>query len=135
MNEFRLRTQKHERLIWVMVLGYTAFFGCFGFPFSNEMFSFDFSKAIQVMLGYGLKGILYVGLFDQGKGISVFVLTLIFNLTGLIGRYLLEFGEVSNTMNFIPINIVLYLVIVPIYCTLVYWAIWKWYAKKSVSFN
>lgn len=135
MNEFRLKTQKHERLIWVIVLGYIAFFGCVGFPFSNEMFPFDFSKAIQVMFSYGLIGILYVGLFDQGKEVSVLVLTLIFTLIGLIGRYLLEFGEESNTMNFIPINIVLYLVIVPIYCTLVYWGIWKWYAKKSMSFN
>lgn len=132
MKELRLNMQKHKRLLWVMVLGYTAFNGCFVFPFSNEMFPFDFSKALLVMVGYGMIGIIYTGLLEKGKGISVLLLTVLFTLIGLMGRYLLEFGEVSNSMNFIPMNIVLYLTIVPIYCTMVYWAIWKWYVKISV---
>jgi len=132
MNEIRFNTQKHKRLIWPIVLFYTAINGCFVFPFSNEMFPFDFTKAILVMFGYGMIGIFYVGLLDKGKGISVLMLTLFFTIIGLIFRYFLEFGEVSNTINFIPVNIVLYLVIIPIYSTLVYWAIWKWYAKISV---
>ena len=132
MNELRLNMQKHEKLLWVIALGYTVFNGCFVFPFSNEMFPFDFTKALLVMFGYGMIGVVYVGLLDKGKGISVLVLTLLFTIIGLICRYFLEFGEVSNAMNFIPINIGLYLVVVPIYCTLVYWVIWKWYGKISV---
>jgi hypothetical protein len=132
VNELRLKMQKHEKLLWVIALGYTVFNGCFVFPFSNEMFPFDFTKALLVMFGYGMIGFVYVGLLDKGKGISVLVLTLLFTIIGLIGRYFLEFGEVSNAMNFIPINIGLYLVVVPIYCTLVYWVIWKWYGKISV---
>lgn len=132
MNELRLNMQKHKRLLWLTVLSYTTFNGCVVFPFSNEMFPFNFSKALLVMVGYGMIGILFAGLLDQGKGISVLLFTVLFTLIGLLGRYLLEFGEVSNSMNFTPLNIVLYLTIVPIYCTMVYWAIWKWYVKISV---
>lgn len=132
MSELRRNVQKHKRLLWVMVLAYTAFNGCFVFPFSNELFPFDFSKALLVVVGYGMIGILYAGLLEKGKGIPVLLLTVLFTLIGLMGRYFLEFGEVSNSMNFIPLNIVLYLTIVPFYCTMVYWAIWKWFVKISV---
>ena len=48
--------------------------------------------------------------------IAMFVLT----VTGMICRYLLEFGEVSNTYNFTLFNIVSYLVIIPIGTTFAY---------------
>lgn len=133
MNEIRLNAQKHKRFLWPLVLFYSAFHGCFTFPFSNEMFPFDFTKAILIIFGYGIMGILYVGLFDQEREIAVLMLTLFLTIIGLVFRYLLEFGEVSNTINFIPVNIVLFLVLIPIYSTLVYWASWKCYAKTSVT--
>lgn len=132
MSELRLNVQKHKRLLWIMVLGYTVFNGCVVFPFSNEMFPFDFSKALLFMVGYGMIGILYAGLLDHRKGISVLLLTVLLTLVGIMGRFLLEFGEVSNSMNFTPLNLVLFLTIIPIYCTMIYWSIWKWYDKISV---
>lgn len=48
---------------------------------------------------------------------------------GFIGAYFLEFGEISNTRNFIPINIFLFITIAPIYSAIVYWLIHKIYIK------
>lgn len=132
MNEIRLNAQKHKKILWPLLLFYAVSNGCFMFPFSNEMFPFDFTKAMLVISGYGIIGILFAALLDQGKEITVLMLTLFLTIIGLIFRYLLEFGEVSNTMNFLPINIVLYLFIIPIYSTFIYWAIWKWYTKISI---
>ncbi|HZK71143.1 MAG TPA: hypothetical protein VFD03_06450 [Clostridia bacterium] len=132
MNKLRLITQKYKKYLWVIVLVYIAYHGCFTFPFSNVLFPFDFSKALLVIYGYGIIGMCYFGLLEKGRVFTVFGLTLVFTIIGLTYRYFIEFGEVSNSMNFIPINIILYLAVVPMYCTLVYWAIWKWYAKKIV---
>lgn len=125
MNELHKYIQKHKTISWIAVLGYVIFNGCFGFPFSNELFPFHYSKGLTIAVSYGIIGWFFVGLLARGKEVAVLVTTLIFTIIGMIFRYFLEFGEVSNSMNFIPINVILYLVVVPIYCTLVYWLIYK----------
>ena len=50
----------------------------------------------------------------------VCVVTFILTVIGMACRYLLEFGEVSNTYNFTLFNIVSYLVIIPIGTTIFY---------------
>jgi uncharacterized membrane protein YjjP (DUF1212 family) len=125
VDELRKYIQKHKTITWIVVLGYVIFSGFFGFPFSNELFPFEYSKGVTIVAGYGIIGSCFAGLLVRGKVIVVLLATLIFTIIGMILRYYLEFGEVSNSMNFIPINIILYLVIVPIYCTLVYWLIYK----------
>lgn len=129
MDKLRLNLQKQKGLALAVLLGYITFNGCFVFPFSNERFPFDFSKAILVISCYGIIGMCFTGLLKKGRSFIVFISTLFFTIIGLICRYFLEYGEVSNTMNFIPINIALYLTIVPFYCTLAYWAIYKWCDK------
>ena len=47
------------------------------------------------------------------KAYGIFILLCVF---GLVCRYFLEFGEVSNTYNFTLFNIVSYLVLVPAIC-------------------
>lgn len=125
MVQLHENIQKHKSIYWIVVLGYIVFNGCFGFPFSNELFPFTYSKGLMIAASYGIIGLLFEGLLDKGRQAVVLVATLFFSIIGLICRYILEFGEVSNTMNFIPINIALYLIIIPIYCTLIYWSLYK----------
>lgn len=125
MNELREHIKKHKTITWIVVMSYIIYNGCFAFPFSNELLPFDYSKGLMIITCYGIIGICFTGLLVNRREIVVLAVTLFFTIIGLICRYFLEFGEVSNTMNFIPINIILYLVIVPIYCTLVYSLICK----------
>lgn len=126
MDILRENLQKYKGVAWMVLLGYIIFNGCFVFPFSNELFPFNSSKGIMVITCYGIIGMCFAGLLNKGRSFSVFILTMLFTGIGLICRYFLEYGEVSNTMNFISVNIILFLTIIPLYCMLVYWAIYKW---------
>lgn len=126
MDKLRENLQKHKLVAWIVVLGYIAFSGCFAFPFSNELFPFDLQKGFMITASYGMIGMCFAGLLEKSKSLIVLALSLLFTIIGLGLRYLLEYGEVSNTINFIPVNIALFVIIVPIYCTVVYWCIYKW---------
>lgn len=54
-------------------------------------------------------GLIQGVLFEHKEHLKCMGLTLSMTLVGLLCRYLLEFGEVSNTYNFILPNIVLHL--------------------------
>jgi len=89
------------------------FFGCFTFPVYN--FSKDapeISRWINVLVSlaaYYEIGLIQGVLFEHKEHLKCMGLTLSMTVIGLLGRYLLEFGEVSNTYNFILANIVLHL--------------------------
>ena len=90
-----------------------VFFGCFTFPAYN--FSKDapeISRWINVFVSlaaYYEIGLMQGVLFEHKEHLKCMGLTLSMTLLGLLCRYLLEFGEVSNTYNFILPNIVLHL--------------------------
>lgn len=46
-------------------------------------------------------------------------------------QYFLEWGEYSNTINFTIINIISYIIIIIVHCTLVYWGIWRYSEMKA----
>lgn len=129
MDKLRENLQKHKSIAWIVLLSYIIFNGTFVFPFSNELFPFDYKKGMMVIACYGIIGACFTGVLDKGKSFVVLVLTLLFTTVGLLCRYFLEYGEVSNSMNFMLVHIVSYLIIIPLYCMLVYWGIYKWCSK------
>ena len=89
------------------------FFGCFTFPVYN--FSKDapeISRWINVFVAltaYYEIGLVQGVLFEyKGLGKSIYT-TLSMTVLGLLCRFYLEYGEVSNTWNFIWPNITLHL--------------------------
>lgn len=121
MNKLRRTLENNKTTARIVLCSYIIFNGCFIFPFSNELFPFTYDKALMVIMGYGLIGLYFSMILNKGKSFKVFTITFLFTVIGMICKYLLEFGEVSNVRNFIPINIFLYLAIVPLYTTIVYW--------------
>ncbi|MDF2858445.1 MAG: hypothetical protein K0Q87_4296, partial [Neobacillus sp.] len=71
MDQLRETLQKHKWAVWIVLLGYIAFNGCFVFPFSNERFPFDRSKAILFISCYGIIGMCFTGLLKKGRGFIV----------------------------------------------------------------
>ena len=111
MKEFFIR---HPNAVKYILLGYIVFAGCFTFPISSERFPLDWSKVYLLVVGYGVIGLGFAGVYGPGKEKRVYLLTLVLTVLGLVCRYFLEFGEVSNTYNFTLFNVVLYLVLIPL---------------------
>lgn len=120
MEKIKLYLENHPKIPKMIVLGYIIFAGCVIFPFGNERFSFDFMKAYLVIASYGIIGFGFVGVYGINKKRFVYISSLILTGIGMICRYLIEYGEVSNTMNFTAFNIISYLVIIPIFTVIAY---------------
>ena len=125
MENIRVFVQKHKKLSWLVLIGYLIFCGCFVFPLSNERCSFDFEKACMIIVSYGILVTLFASLLGRNKTIHVYSISLLFTTLGMILRYIIEYGEYSNTINFTHINIIMYLGIIPVFCKLIYWIICK----------
>ncbi len=115
MNNFFEYVQEHLKVIKLFILGYIAFAGCFNFPFSNAQFPFDFTKAYLIFGSYGLVALFLAGIYGAKKEKVIYLITLTLTAIGMLCRYLLEFGEFSNTLNFTLLNIFSYLLIVPLF--------------------
>ena len=112
---------EHRKLFLIIDDIFLIFIGCFAFPvynFSNE--APEISRWINVFVAltaYYEIGLVQGVLFEsKGLGKSIYT-TLSMTLLGLLCRFYLEYGEVSNTWNFIWPNIVLHL-FVAIFVTL-----------------
>lgn len=104
---------EHRKLFLIIDDIFLIFIGCFAFPvynFSNE--APEISRWINVFVAltaYYEIGLVQGVLFEsKGLGKSIYT-TLSMTLLGLLCRFYLEYGEVSNTWNFIWPNITLHL--------------------------
>lgn len=120
MPELKTYSSKHPRRLKVLLDGSIVFFSMFSFPFGNELFPLDISKAFLLAASFGVLGFFYALLYGRGKEKTVLILSVLFIALGMAGRFLLEFGEVSNTMNFTLLNIVSFLLVMPLYILLCY---------------
>lgn len=105
--------EKHSQLPGILLMGYIIFAGCFVFPIRSEPFPLDFSGVYLLVSSYGVIALASAGIFGPGRGRKVYITTFLLTAIGMSCRYLLEFGEVSNTYNFTLFNIVSYLALIP----------------------
>ena len=105
--------EKHSQLPGILLMGYIIFAGCFVFPIRSEPFPLDFSGVYLLVPSYGVIALASAGIFGPGRGRKVYITTFLLTAIGMGCRYLLEFGEVSNTYNFTLFNIVSYLALIP----------------------
>ena len=125
MKQNRLYTllQSHRKMgitiFWIVAV----FFGCFGFPFINitKVLS-DTEKQISIinlftcLVAYAEVGLLSGYLFEKKKIGVVMLINAAHIIAGMICRYFLEFGEVSNTYNFTLPNIVFHIIVISCVC-------------------
>ena len=137
MKENRLYTllQSHRKtgitIFWIAAL----FFGCFCFPFVNitNVLS-DAQKQISIinlftcLVAYAEVGLLSGYIFTKKKIGVVLLINATHIIAGMICRYFLEFGEVSNTYNFTLPNIAIHIVAISCICICGYL-----HAKKQIE--
>ena len=120
MKENRLYTllQSHRKAGTIIFWIVAVFFGCFCFPVIDltKVLS-DMQKHISIwnificLLAYAEVGLLSGYLFEKKKISAVLLINAAHIIIGMILRYFLEFGEVSNTYNFTLPNIVFHVFI------------------------
>lgn len=125
MENFRQNLQNHKSIVWMVILGYLVFNGGIIFPFYNELSKLDYEKIVMAIGCYAIIGMCFTGVLSKGKGIMVLAVSFLFTAIGMVGRYFMEYGKVSNTVNFTPANIIMFLIVVPVYCMVVYLVLYK----------
>lgn len=105
------RTRKP--LSYILAFGIIILFNCFGFPVYNLNKAWPLSiQAEYVFMGAScavFSGGMLAGLFPKRRCRFIALLTAALACGGLACRFLLEFGEASNTYNFTFPNILLHL--------------------------
>jgi len=134
-NKFYNLLQSHKKLAITLFWVIGIFFGCFCFPFINiTKVLGNAEKQISIinlftcLVAYAEVGLLSGYLFDKKKIGVVLVINVAHIIAGMICRYFLEFGEVSNTYNFTLPNIAIHIVAILCICICGYL-----HAKKQIE--
>ena len=121
--------QNHKRLARGLILSFFVFMGCFVFPLYNLTKQFSTYITISnLIIAVGIfweLGKLEHRMYPKAKWYTTLTLNLGLVLAGMACRYLLEFGEVSNTYNFTLPNIALHIPILVGISTL------SWYQSRK----
>lgn len=116
MENLKKTIAEHRIFAAIIVLGCIVSVNCFGFP----VYNFEKTWSLAITVEYLLIPVLscgYIGgglalLFPRKRYASVLALLLSLTGLGMVCRFLLEFGEVSNTYNFTLPNILLHIAVI-----------------------
>lgn len=106
--------REHPVLTRALALGFTAFLCCFTFPLGSTASPWELTLIVLLL------SLCLAEAYGPGRAPGVFLRVLSAAMLGLLGRYLLEYGEVSNSRNFTAENVLLFLTVVPLCMTLAY---------------
>lgn len=123
--------RKHPAIGKALVWGYVAFASCFTYPIRSDPYPLDIDKAYLLLTSFGVIGLGLAAFYGPKKEKKLYPLILILTVSGMVGRYLMEYGEVSNTYNFTMVNIISYVVFVPLLTLIFYHFIVK-YLKRNL---
>lgn len=113
MYNLKRAVARHRVAAVIIVLSFAVFFNCFGFPIYNFEKTWEPTITIEYfllsVLSFGYIGSGLALVFPQKRYWFILVLLLALIGAGMVCRFLLEFGEVSNTYNFTLPNIFVHL--------------------------
>lgn len=126
MTESVIRLRKlfmSNKVLWYsVVIAYIAIFiGCASFPLMPKTVGYT-SLLIHLVNVVYLVPLTLAALLGKGKFKAAYIISMLALILGMICRYLIEFGEVSNTANFTVINIVTFLGVLPTLYAFTYYA-------------
>lgn len=105
-----------KKLIWA----FWIFLTCFHFPLWSGRFPLKWNDVFTFVSTYGIIAAGLYAVYGEDRGTSLYPRMVLFTVIGMVCRYFMEFGEVSNTYNFTLFNIVVYLFVVPAFTLLAY---------------
>ncbi len=125
INKLRHFLNKNRKLSWIIFSVYIAIFiGCAGFPLFPQHTGY---ANLLIHLGNAVYVIplTFVALLGKSKPMKVYSISFVSLLLGMVCRYALEFGELSNSINFTAINVVSFLVLLPLIYVFTYYVYCK----------
>ena len=122
---------KYPCAVKIFLMGYVVFAGCFVFLVLSPVSPLDFSKIYLLVVSYGVIGLGFAGVYGAKKEKWVYLLSVTLTIAGLLCRYLLEYGEESNTYNFMVGNVLTYICIMPAFAVLAYHYIAEYLMSQS----
>lgn len=124
MKNLRTYVSKHKKLFCIIGLIFIVCLECCVFPVGN--FTYGGGLAIGLLnfvaaIGIGkFVGEIEAMMFPKVTWLLVLLLNLGITIMGMVARYFLEYGEVSNTYNFTLKNIMVHTVIM-LLLSMVFW--------------
>lgn len=107
--------QAHRRLAAGLFLVFFFVLGACAFPIYNLSREWPSTLTLSIVfngvLMYTLLGATEVTIFPKWNGWQILLLNVTLVLLSMAGRYLLEYGEVSNTYNFTVPNMLLHIAV------------------------
>lgn len=124
MNKLKKFVYEHKKQAIIVGFLFIILLQCCVFPAINRTHNVSYTIAlVNFMAAIGIckcTGDLEAEFLTNGTWGQVLVLNLVLTLLGMAARYLLEYGEVSNTYNFTFRNILLHIVMMVLWSS-VFW--------------
>ena len=122
MKDIRLFIRKHKKVVYTLGLLFVIFLECCVFPVGSitrtEWFTIGIVNFIAAVGICKCVGEIEASLFPKATWIMIGLLNIGITVMGMVARYFLEYGEVSNTYNFTLKNIVIHMIIMLLLSTL-----------------
>ena len=115
MKNLQTSISKHKKLFCVLGFVFIVCLECCVFPvgrvpLGGDRISVFINIYAAIVISKCVSGIEVV-IFPKATWLMILLLNFGITVMGMTARYLLEYGEVSNTYNFTPKNIVVHIVI------------------------
>ena len=115
MKDLRTYVSEHKKMFGIAGFVFIVCLECCTFPVGRITFGGDMTIGIvNFVCAIGIAkcvGEIEVAIFSKVNWILILFLNIGITIMGMIARYFLEYGEVSNTYNFTPKNIVIHTII------------------------
>lgn len=112
--------RRHPLLMRVLTYAPIVLISCCFFPLRFPARYLDVMILFLLLVAACNLGNLLACLYGRGKLAAVYLRLLAFTVLGLACRYLLEYGEVSNTYNFTQGNTAVFLLLFPFWTVVAY---------------
>ena len=124
MKDIRTSIIKHKKIVCIVGLLFVILLECCVFPVGSITHTKWFTIGIvNIITAVGIckcVGEMEAALFPKASWGMISLLNIGITIMGMVSRYLLEYGEVSNTYNFTPKKIVIHMIIMILLST-VFW--------------
>lgn len=124
--------EAHPLALRRILYGMVVFFSCCCFPLRWEKSLLAIAVILLTVVLYREIGQGLAWLYGSHQARRIYPKLLVSTFIGLVCRYFLEYGEISNVYNFTPLYVLTYLLIVPFY-TLAVYQYQVWYLSQSES--
>lgn len=112
--------RQHPLLMRILAYAPVVLVSCCFFPLRVPIRYLDGMILFLLLITVCNLGNLLACLYGRGKLAAVYLRLLAFTILGLACRFLLEYGEVSNTYNFTPVNTAVFLLLFPLWAVVAY---------------